>query len=124
MAKLKIEDIIKSLKDMSLLEINDLVKEIEKEFDIKASAPVAVVAGGGDTSGGEEPSEVTLILKSFGGNKVAVIKIVKEVTGLGLMESKKLVESAPAPIKEKIKPEEANEIGDKLKAAGAEVEIK
>ncbi len=120
MAKIKKEDLIASLKEMSLLEINELIEAIETEFGVTASAPTMAAAAVVD----EAPSEVTVTLKSFGANKVPVIKIVRELTGLGLMDAKKKVESAPTPIKESIKPEEAEEIATKLKDAGAEVEIK
>jgi large subunit ribosomal protein L7/L12 len=124
MAKLTNEEIIASLKEMTLLELNDLVKAIEEEFGVTAAAPVAVAAAPAEEETAKGPTEVTVTLKSFGANKVAVIKAVQAITGLGLIDAKKLVDSAPAPIKEKISPDEANTIKDQLTAAGAEVEVK
>ena len=124
MAKLTNEEIIASLKEMTLLELNDLVKAIEEEFGVTAAAPVAVAAAPAEEETAKGPTEVTVTLKSFGANKVAVIKAVQAITGLGLIDAKKLVDAAPAPIKEKISPEEANTIKDQLTAAGAEVEVK
>ena len=124
MAKLTNEEIIASLKEMTLLELNDLVKAIEEEFGVTAAAPVAVAAAPAEEAANPGPTEVTVTLKSFGANKVAVIKAVQAITGLGLIDAKKLVDAAPAPIKEKISPEEANTIKDQLTAAGAEVEVK
>ena len=124
MAKLTNEEIIASLKEMTLLELNDLVKAIEEEFGVTAAAPVAVAAAPAEEETSKGPTEVTVKLKSFGANKVAVIKAVQAITGLGLIDAKKLVDAAPAPIKEKISPEEANTIKDQLTAAGAEVEVK
>lgn len=124
MAKLTNEEIIASLKEMTLLELNDLVKAIEEEFGVTAAAPVAVAAAPAEEETAKGPSEVTVTLKSFGANKVAVIKAVQAITGLGLIDAKKLVDAAPAPIKEKISPDEANTIKDQLVAAGAEVEVK
>lgn len=124
MAKLTNEEIIASLKEMTLLELNDLVKAIEEEFGVTAAAPVAVAAAPAEEETAKGPTEVTVTLKSFGANKVAVIKAVQAITGLGLIDAKKLVDAAPAPIKEKISPDEANTIKEQLVAAGAEVEVK
>jgi large subunit ribosomal protein L7/L12 len=125
MAKLTKEDIIASLKEMTLLELNDLVKAIEDEFGVTAAAPVAVVANAGDDEAeAEGPVDVSLFLKAIGQSKVAVIKAVQAITGLGLMDAKKLVDGAPVAIKEKISPVEAEEHKKALVAAGAEVEIK
>lgn len=122
MAKLSNVEIIDSLKEMTMLELNDLVKAIEEEFGVTAAAPVAVATGAGeDVAAG--PSEVTVTLTAIGGSKVGVIKAVREITGLGLVEAKGLVDGAPAPIKEGIAPEEAEDIKAKLEAAGASVEI-
>ena len=123
MAKLSAQDIIASLKEMTILELNDLIKLVEEEFGVTAAAPVAVaaVAAVEEAAG---PSEVTVTLKEVGGSKVGVIKVVRELTGLGMMEAKKLVDSVPAVIKENIKPEEAEEIKAKLQEAGAVVEVK
>ena len=124
MAKLTNEEIIASLKEMTLLELNDLVKAIEEEFGVTAAAPVAVAAAPAEEESAKGPSEVTVTLKSFGANKVAVIKAVQAITGLGLIDAKKLVDGAPVAIKEKISPEEANTYKEQLTAAGAEVEVK
>ncbi len=125
MAKLTTAEIIDSLKEMSLLELNDLIKAVEEEFGVTAAAPVAVAAqAGGGAEEDAAPSEVTVTLKEVGGSKVGVIKVVKEITGLGMMDAKKLVDGAPATIKENIKPEEAEEIKAQLEEAGAVVEVK
>lgn len=124
MAKLNITDVVASLKEMTILELNDLVKAIEEEFGVTAAAPVAagpVVAADAPAAG---PVEVSVVLKEAGQTKVAVIKAVREITGLGLVEAKGLVDAAPKAIKENIKPEEADEIKKKLEAAGATVEVK
>ncbi len=125
MAKLTKEEIVASLKEMTVLELNDLVKAVEEEFGVTAAAPVAAVAAAPaeeETKAG--PAEVNLVLKSCGAAKVAVIKAVQAITGLGLMDAKKLVDTAPCNIKEKISPVEAEEHKKALVAAGAEVEIK
>ncbi|XQP55649.1 MAG: 50S ribosomal protein L7/L12 [Mycoplasmoidaceae bacterium] len=121
MAKLTNQQVIDSLKEMTLMEINDLVKAIEKEFGVSAAAPVAAAAA---PAANAEPSLVTLTLTSAGASKVAVIKIYREITGLGLMEAKNAVDKAPCVVKEGIKPEEAKELGKKFTDAGAKVEIK
>lgn len=123
MAKLTNQEIIDSLKEMTILELNELVKAIEEEFGVTAAAPVAVAAAPAEEAP-QGPTEVSVILKEVGPTKVAVIKVVREITGLGLVDAKKLVDSAPSPIKENIKPEEADQIKEKLMAAGAAVEIK
>ena len=126
MAKLKKEDVISGLKEMSMVEVMDLVKAIEEEFGVKAAAAAAAPAAGGAAAGGAgaAPSEVSVILKSFGASKVPVIKAVQTITGLGLMDAKKIVDAVPSPVKEKISPAEAEAIQKELVAAGAEVEIK
>ena len=121
MAKLTNEEIIATLKEMTILEINDLVKAIEEEFGVTAAAPVAVV-GGAEAAAG--PSEVDVILTNAGAKKIGVIKVVREITRLGLKEAKELVDGTPAPIKEKVSPEEAEELKAKLEEAGATVEVK
>ena len=121
MAKLNKEEFIASLKEMSVLELNELVKAIEEEFGVTAAAPVAVAAGA-VAAVEEGPSEVSL--KSAGASKLNVIKLVREVTGLGLKEAKDLVDNAPKAVKEKISPEEAEALKAKLVEAGAEVEVK
>ena len=122
------EEILEALKEMSLLEASELVKDIEETFGVSAAAPVAVAAApaaaAGAADAGEAPSEVTVVLANAGANKILVLKVVREVTGLGLKEAKDLVDGAPKPIKENIKPEEAKEIKAKLEEAGATVEIK
>lgn len=123
------EEILTAIKGMTVLELSELVKELEKEFGVSA-APVAVAApaAGGGAAGApaaaEEKSEFTVILKAFGENKINVIKAVREVTTLGLKEAKDLVEGAPKPIKEGVNKEEAANIQKKLQEAGATVEIK
>ena len=122
MAKFSIEEFISAVKEMSVLELIELVKAIEEEFGVSAAAPVAVAAVAAAEEQG--PSEVNVVLKSAGANKLAVIKLVREITGLGLKEAKDLVDNAPKAVKEKIDPEEAKAIADKLTEAGAEVEVK
>lgn len=122
MAKFSIEEFISAVKEMSVLELNELVKAIEEEFGVSAAAPVAVAAVAAAEEQG--PSEVNVVLKSAGANKLAVIKLVREITGLGLKEAKDLVDNAPKAVKEKIDSEEAKAIADKLTEAGAEVEVK
>ena len=124
MAKLTNEEIIASIKEMTVLELNALVKAIENEFGVTAAAPVAVAAAPAEEEAAKGPSEVSLILKSFGASKVAVIKAVQTITGLGLIDAKKLVDACPATIKEHISPVEAEEHKKALVAAGAEVEVK
>lgn len=124
MAKLKIEDIIASLKEMTILELNDLVKAIEEEFGVTAAAPVAVAAAEEEEVEAKGPANVDLVLKAVGMSKVAVIKAVQAITGLGLMDAKKLVDGAPVNIKEGISPVEAEEHKKALVEAGAEVEVK
>ena len=125
MAKLTIEEIIASIKEMSVVELNDLVKAIETEFGVTAAAPVAGAAAPVEEEEVKQgPTEVSLILKAVGGAKVAVIKAVQAITGLGLMDAKKLVDAIPATIKEHISPVEAEEHKKALVEAGAEVEIK
>jgi large subunit ribosomal protein L7/L12 len=123
MAKLNAQDVIASLKDMTILELNDLIKAIEVEFGVSAAAPVAAAAAVVEAAPAG-PVEVDVILKEVGPSKVGVIKAVREITGLGLVEAKGLVDKAPMAIKEKVKPEEAAEFKKVLEAAGAVVEIK
>ncbi len=130
MSDLTKDQVVEWLSGQSVMEIADLVKELEEKWDVSAAAPAAVAvaapAGGGDAGGdaGEEKSEFDVILTEFGGNKIAVIKEVRGITGLGLKEAKELVEGAPKPIKEGASKEEAEEISKKLEAAGAKAEIK
>ena len=124
MAKLTKEEIIASLKEMTVLELNELVKAVEEEFGVTAAAPVAVAAAPVEEAEAKGPSEVTLFLKSCGAQKVQVIKAVQAITGLGLMDAKKLVDSAPVAVKEHLSEAEANAHKEALVAAGAEVEVK
>ena len=117
------EQILEAIKGMTVLELNDLVKAIEEEFGVTAAAPVAVVAGGAAAEV-EEQTEFDVILTNAGASKINVIKVVREITGLGLKEAKDLVDGAPKPIKEKIGKEEADAIQAKLTEAGATVEVK
>lgn len=123
MAKLTQEDILAYLEEATILELNDLVSAIEDKFGVVAAAAVAApAAGAAEEAAG--PSEVTVTLTDIGATKVKVIKAVREITGLGLVDAKKLVDSAPSAIKENIDPEEAEDIKNKLVEAGATVEIK
>ncbi len=118
---------IEEIKALSVLELNELVKAIEEEFGVSAAAPIAVAGGavaGGAAPAAEEKTEFDVVLKAIGGNKIAVIKAVRELTGLGLVEAKNLVESAPATIKEAQPKETAEGMVKTLTEAGAEAEIK
>ncbi len=124
MASEKITAIVEELKGLSLLELNELVKAVEEEFGVSA-APVAVAgAVGAAAPAEEEKTEFDVILKSFGSSKLNVIKVVRELTGLGLKEAKEMVEGVPAKLKEGISKEDAESYKAKLTEAGAEVEIK
>lgn len=119
------EQIIEALKGMNVLELNELVKAIEEEFGVQAAAPVAVVGGAAAAGAAqEEQTEFDVILAEAGASKINVIKVVREITGLGLKEAKALVDEAPKPIKEGVSKEEAEEIKAKLEEAGAKVELK
>ncbi|PZD96914.1 50S ribosomal protein L7/L12 [Paenibacillus sambharensis] len=118
------EQILEAIKGMNVLELNDLVKAIEEEFGVTAAAPVAVVGGGGGAAEAAEQSEFDVILTSAGGSKINVIKVVREITGLGLKEAKELVDGAPKPLKEKVSKEDAEAMKAKLEEAGASVEVK
>jgi large subunit ribosomal protein L7/L12 len=117
------EQILEAIKTMTVLELNDLVKAIEEEFGVTAAAPVAVVAGGG-AAAEEEKTEFDVILASAGDQKIKVIKVVRELTGLGLKEAKELVDNAPKALKEGVSKEEAEEIKAKVEEVGASVEVK
>ena len=123
MAKLSHDDILAYLEEASILELNDLVKAIEEKFGVTAAAPVAVAAAPAEEAN-EGPTSVSVVLTNFGEAKTAVIKVVKEITGLGLVEAKGLVDKCPSPIKENISVDEAEEIKKKLVDAGASVDIK
>ena len=121
------EEIIEALKEMSLLEASELVKDIEETFGVSAAAPVAVAAApaaGGEAAGGAEKSDFDVVLEGFGDNKIAVIKVVREITGLGLKEAKEVVEGAPKPVAEGVAKDKAEEIKSKLEEAGAAVTLK
>ena len=123
MAKLTHEDILAYLEEATILELNDLVKAIEEKFDVTAAAPVAVVAG--DAAAADAaPANVTVTLTDVGATKVAVIKAVREITGLGLVDAKGLVDKVPSEIKKDVPAEEGAKIKEQLEAAGATVEVK
>jgi large subunit ribosomal protein L7/L12 len=121
------EDLLKELSAKPIMEVVELVKMLEEEWGVSAAAPVAVAAGpaaGGDAEAAEEKTEFDVVLASFGGNKVAVIKAVRTLTGLGLKEAKDAVEGAPSTIKEAVSKDEAEEVKKTLEEAGATVELK
>ena len=123
------EDVIEYLKSMTLLEASELVKQLEETFGVSAAAaavaaPAAGAAAGGETAAAEEKTEFDVILQAIGGNKINVIKVVREITALGLKEAKDLVEAAPKPVKEGVSKEEAETVRQKLADAGATVEVK
>ena len=122
------EDILETIANMSVMDVVELIDAMEEKFGVSAAAPVAVAAAGpaagGDAAAAEEKTEFDVILSSFGDKKVGVIKEVRGITGLGLKEAKDLVEGAPAPVKEGVSKDEAEEIKKKLEEAGAQVEVK
>jgi len=124
----KIEEMIKEIESMSVLELCDLVKAIEEKFGVSAAAPVMAVAGGAAGAGArpaeEEKTVFNVVLENAGANKISVIKEVRAITSLGLKEAKDLVDGAPKSVKEGVSKEEAAEIKKKLEAAGAKVELK
>lgn len=125
MAKSKVDDILSSVEEMTVLELSDLVKKMEEKFGVSAAAPVvmgAAAAGGGEAA--EVKDEFDVVLTSTGDKKIQVLKVLREVTGLGLREAKELVDTAPKPVKQGVKKEEAEEIKKKLEAEGAKVEVK
>ena len=126
MAKLTTAEFIDAIKELSVLELNDLVKACEEEFGVSAAAPVAAgaVAGAAEAAPAEEKTEFDVVLKEVGANKIAVIKAVREATGLGLVEAKQAVEAAPKTIKEGIPKDAAEALVAKFKEAGAVAEIK
>ena len=126
---MSVEAILESIEKLTLLEAAELVKAMEEKFGVSAAAPVAVAAAApaaaaGEAAGADEASEVTVVLAAAGANKIAVLKEVRAITGLGLKEAKDLVDAAPKPIKENVKKEDAEAIKKQLEAAGATVEIK
>ncbi len=122
------EEIVEALKEMPALELSELVKELEEVFGVSAAAPVAMAAapaaGGDAAAAAEEKSDFDVVLEGFGDNKIAVIKVVREITGLGLKEAKEMVESAPAPVQEGVAKDKADELKAKLEEAGAAVTLK
>ncbi|MDD5465068.1 MAG: 50S ribosomal protein L7/L12 [Candidatus Omnitrophica bacterium] len=127
MATAKMEDLIKSIETMSVLELADLVKALEEKFGVSANMPMAAAPAAGAAGAApaaEEKSAFTVVLTNAGANKIAVIKEVRTITSLGLKEAKDLVDAAPKPIKEGVNKEEAAEMKKKLEAAGATVELK
>ncbi|MCI5698506.1 MAG: 50S ribosomal protein L7/L12 [Clostridiales bacterium] len=118
------EQIIDAIKEMSVLELNELVKACEEEFGVSAAAPVAVAAAGDAAGGAAEQSEFNVILAEVGGEKIKVIKAVREITGLGLKEAKELVDNAPSPVKEGVEKAEADAVKAQLEEVGATVELK
>ncbi len=125
MAKLTTEEFIEAIKELSVLELHDLVKACEEEFGVSAAAGVVVAAaGGGEAESAEEQTEFTVELTEVGENKVKVIKVVREVTGLGLKEAKDVVDAAPGPVKEGIEKAEAEDIKERLEAEGATAVLK
>ena len=126
MAKLTTDEIIEALKEMTLLEASELVKAIEDTFGVSAAAPAAVVAApaAGGAAEEEEKTEFDVVLEGFGDNKIQVIKVVRELTSLGLKEAKEVVENAPKAVLEGVKKEDADAAKEKLEAAGAAVSLK
>ena len=125
MAKLTVAEMIEAVKDLSVLELNDLVKACEEEFGVSAAAGVVVAAAGaGEAAAADEKDEFDVVLTSAGASKVKVIKVVREITGLGLKEAKEVVDGAPKTIKEAVSKAEAEDIKAKLEAEGAAVELK
>ena len=124
----KVVKLIEDVKALTVLELSELVKALEEEFGVSAAAPVAVAAapaaGAAAAPAAEEKTEFDVVLKGAGANKIQVIKVVREITGLGLKEAKALVDEAPKPVKEGISSDDANAIKAKLEEAGAEVEVK
>ena len=124
----KVVKLIEDVKSLTVLELSELVKALEEEFGVSAAAPVAVAAapaaGGAAPAAAEEKTEFDVVLKAAGANKIAVIKVVREATGLGLKEAKDMVDSAPKPVKEGVSKADAEEAKKKLEDAGAKVEIK
>ena len=122
------EEIVEALKEMPALELSELVKELEEVFGVSAAAPVMVAgaagAPAGDAGAADEKSEFDVVLEGFGDNKIAVIKAVRDITGLGLKEAKELVEGAPSPVQEGVAKDKAEEMKSQLEEAGAAVTLK
>ena len=125
MADITMEDVLSYIDNMTVLQLNELVEALKEKYGVTAAAPVAVAAaGGGEAAAVEEQTEFTVVLTSPGDKKIQVIKEVRGITGLGLKEAKALVDGAPANVKEGISKEEANEIKEKIEAAGGQVDVK
>ncbi len=118
------EEVIAYLESLNIIELNNLVKELEEKWDVKAACGGAVVVAAADAAAAEEPTEFKAVLAEVGSNKIAVIKEIRAITGLGLKEAKELVDGAPSTVKEGIEKAEAEEIKKKLEAAGAKADIK
>ena len=118
------EEIMQAIEGMTVLELSELVKAMEEKFGVSAAAPVAVAAAGAAPAAAEEKTEFDVVLKDVGAKKIQVIKVVREVTGLGLKEAKAVVDGAPAPVKEGVSKEDAEALKAKLEEAGATVELK
>ena len=118
------EQILDAIAEMSVMDVVGLIEAMEEKFGVTAAAPVAVAAAAGETAAAEEKTEFDVVLSSFGENKVAVIKVIRAVTGLGLKEAKDLVESAPSAVKEGVSKEDADAMKKQLEDAGAKVELK
>ena len=119
-----IEQILEAIENMKVLELNELVKAAEEKFGVSASAPVMVAGAAGGAAAAEEKTEFDVVLADAGSSKIGVIKVVREITGLGLKEAKEIVDNAPKTVKEGASKEEAEQIKEKLEAAGAKVEVK
>ena len=128
MADISKADVVEFIKNMSVLELSELVKELEETFGVSAAAPMAVAAmpgaAGGEAAAAEEKTEFDVILESAGDKKIQVIKVVRAITGLGLKEAKELVDGAPKPIKEAVSKEEAESVKNQLEEAGGVVAVK
>ena len=124
MASEKITALIEEVKGLTVLELSELVHALEEEFGVSAAAMAAPAAGGAAAPAAEEKTEFDVVLKSAGANKINVIKVVKEITGLGLKEAKEVVDNAPKAVKEGVSKDDADAISKKLTEAGAEVEVK
>ncbi|GAA0745865.1 50S ribosomal protein L7/L12 [Clostridium oceanicum] len=121
---MKKEEMIQAIKDMTVLELNELVEACEEEFGVSAAAPVAVAGGAAGAGAAEEKTEFDVVLADAGSSKIKVIKVVREVTGLGLKDAKALVDGAPKPLKEAVAKDDAEAMKAKLEEVGAKVELK
>ncbi len=121
---MSIDEILEAIEEMKVLELNELVEAAEEKFGVSASAPVMMSGGGEEAGGAEEKSEFDVVLEEAGGQKIKVIKAVREITGLGLKDAKEMVDGAPNAIKEGVEKDEAEEMKSKLEEVGATVELK